>query len=226
MNRKFRIAVIVALSTLLFVMPVAAMGNGNVKGEVIAIAADSFTMTTNKGETLTVLAPVGFDLASIAVGDSVLVRGDRDGDTITASTIKLVGGDDDGDEIEAEETEEAEVDSDGEGSRATNSAFCAEDKQEKAHPMAVSIAETYALTEDEVIAHFCAGHSFGAIMLALVTGDIQGISYEDVLTSRAGGQGWGQIWKAAKLVGSESDGASPPGHYKRPPHAGSGNPNK
>jgi hypothetical protein len=226
MKRNLKIAIIVALSALLFALPVAAMGGGNVKGEVTTIGADSFTMTSNKGETLTVYTPVGFDFTSIVVGDSVLVRGERDADEITASTIKVVGGDDEDEteEGEAEESEEAETESDGDGSLATNSAFCAEDKQDKPHPMAVSIAETYAVMEEEVIGYFCEGHSFGAIMLALVTSDIQGSAYGDVLTSRASGQGWGQIWKEASLFGNENDGASPPGVFHRPEHAGSGKP--
>ena len=222
MKRKMKIAIIVALSAMLFALPVAAMGSGNVKGEIFAITADSFMMTTNQGETLTVFTPDGFDFTSIADGDSVLVRGDRVGDEITASTIKVVGA---GDEDEPEETEEAEVENEGEGSLADNSAFCAEDKQDKTHPMAVTIAETYGVTEEEVTGYFCAGHSFGAVMLALQTVEIEGGSVADLFASRAAGQGWGQIWKDLRLIGSESDGASPPGHLKRPAHAGSGNPN-
>ena len=90
--------------------------------------------------------------------------------------------------------------------------------------MAGSIAETYGVGEEEVIGYFCEGHSFGAIILALVTSDIQGGDYSEVLAFRAGGQGWSQIWKELNFVGSEHGGASPPGWFHRPDNAGSGKP--
>lgn len=221
MKRTLRIAAVVVLAALLFVLPVAAKAGGNVKGEVTAVGADSFTILSNKGETLTVNTPDGFDISTVEVGDYVLVRGELvEEGVINASTIKEVGGGDD-DEGEGDETE-----SEGEGSLADNSAFCAEGKQDKTHPMAASIAETYGMSEEEVSAYFCEGYSFGAIMLAAQTSDVLGGDVGSVLASRAVGKGWGQIWKDLKLVGRDGNGAAPPGQSSsnRPDDAGSGKP--
>ena len=221
MKKHILLASIFTALMLIFVMPVAAMGNGNVKGEISDISGDQITILTNKGEVLVITAPAEFDTTSLSVGDSILVRGTLTGEgTMDATTIKVVGGD----EEDEEEAEDTEVEDAGEGGLAENSAFCAEDKQEKQHPLAVSIAADYSLVEEDVMTLFCEGHSFGAIMLALITGEIQGLDYIEVLASRAAGQGWGQIWKGLGLIGNPDAGTSPPGLLKRPEHAGQGKP--
>jgi hypothetical protein len=40
-------------------------------------------------------------------------------------------------------------------------------------------------------------------------------SPDDLLISRASGNGWGQIWKELGLIGSEKEGHSPPGQLKK-----------
>jgi hypothetical protein len=59
-------------------------------------------------------------------------------------------------------------------------------------------------------------------MLAIKTSQLEGAtaSVDELLTSRADGNGWGQIWKGLGLIGSEKDGNSPPGLLHRPDHAG------
>ncbi len=224
MKKQITVAILALVLTLAFAIPASAMGNGNVKGEITEINADQITLLTNKGEVLVVTAPLDFDTSTLAVGDNILVRGTSTGEgTVDATTIKLVDADDDKDEEETE-SEEIEGEDDGEGGLAEHSAFCAEDKQEKQHPLAVSIAADYGLVEEDVMTLFCEGHSFGAIMLALITGEIQGLDYNEVLASRAAGQGWGQIWKGLGLIGNPEAGTSPPGLLKRPEHAGQGKP--
>ena len=103
-----------------------------------------------------------------------------------------------------------------------NSAFCAEGKQEKPHPLAPKMAERFGVTEEMVMGYFCEGYSMGAIMLAIKTRQLEGMTDTpgDLLASRAAGNGWGQIWKELGLIGNEKEGHSPPGLLKRPDHAG------
>jgi len=127
-----------------------------------------------------------------------------------------VGGKGDDNEIEDEiekETHEGFND---------NNAFCAEDKQEKPHPLAPSIAERYDVAEEMVMGYFCEGYSIGAIMLAIKTSQLDGIdaSPGDLLANRAVGNAWGKIWKELGLIDKEKDGHSPPGQLKKPKHAG------
>jgi hypothetical protein len=71
--------------------------------------------------------------------------------------------------------------------------------------------------------YFCEGYGMGGIMLALKTRDLLDGSDPDLgelLERRAQGEGWGQIWKGLKLIGSEKEGHSPPGLLNRPDQAG------
>jgi len=124
-------------------------------------------------------------------------------------------GDDDLDE----DKDENEVDDDDleEGSKL-NSAYCKDGKQEKPHPLAAKMAKRYDVTEDWVMGYFCNGYGMGAIMLALKTSQIDGIAADPdfLLTERANGVGWGNIWKNIGLIGSEREGHSPPGLLKKP----------
>jgi Na+-transporting NADH:ubiquinone oxidoreductase subunit NqrF len=107
MKRKLITTIIVALLALAFALPVAAMGNGNIKGEITAVTADNITILLNKGEVIVVSVPLGYDTSGLLIDDSVLVRGTVSGEgTMDATTIKVVGG---GDDDETEEGEEAET---------------------------------------------------------------------------------------------------------------------
>jgi len=103
-----------------------------------------------------------------------------------------------------------------------NSAYCAEGKQDKPHPFATKMAERYGVSEGWIMGYFCDGYGMGQIMLALKTGEIEGIGAdpEILLDERANGLGWGVIWKGLGLIGSEREGHSPPGLLKRPDHDG------
>ena len=101
-----------------------------------------------------------------------------------------------------------------------NSAFCADGRQEKPHPLAARLADRYGVTEGWVMEYFCGGYGMGQIMLALKTSEIEGIDVDadTLLAERANGIGWGNIWKKLGLIGSEKDGHSPPGLRKKPDH--------
>jgi hypothetical protein len=186
----------------------------NIKGQVTDIDGGALTIESNKGETFVIAIPEGLDISDIQLGDSVLVKATaaEDGSWVAVS-IKKVGPRSDGDEVEKPE-----------GFRV-NSAFCAEGKQDKPHPLAPKIAQRYYVSEEWVMEKFCEGYSIGAIMLAIKTSQIESVTAtpDGLLADRSAGTGWGLIWKELDLIGSEKNGHSPPGLLKKPDHAG---PNK
>ena len=128
-----------------------------------------------------------------------------------AESIKLVGNGNDKRDNDEEKTEGFKE----------NSAFCADGKQVKPHPLAPKIAERFGVSEEMVMSYFCDGYSIGAIMLAIKTSQVEGMtaSPDDLLADRAAGHGWGLIWKELGLIGNEKNGQSPPGLLKKAEHA-------
>ena len=220
--KKLLIATILVLMLSLLVVGSAFAKNDkiNIKGEVTEVGAVTITVLSKKGVTSVITVPDGFDLTSIQVGDLILIKGriGEDG-SVAAESIKVVGNNnnkDDGNKGQAE------------GGKQNNE-FCAEDKQEKPHPLAVKLAERYDVTEQWVMGHFCDGYSMGVIMLALKTSQLDGVlvDADTLLAERADGNGWGQIWKEMGLIGSEKNGHSPPGLLKKPEdHPGNKNKDK
>ena len=179
----------------------------NIKGEVITIVDATLTIETSKGEKFVITIPEELDVSDIQEGDSVLVKATAaDDGSWVAVSIKEVGAGSEGDD-EAEDHEGFQE----------NSAFCADGKQDKPHPLAPKLAERYGVPEDWVMEKFCEGYSIGAIMLAIKTSQIEGITYtpDELLTKRDSGTGWGSIWKELRLIGSEKEGHSPPGQLKK-----------
>lgn len=238
--------ILVLMMTLLVVGPAAAQkGKINIKGEVTAIGGGSLTVQNNKGETYVITVPAGIDVSSIQVGYSVMVKANAgEGGGWEAESIKIVGGtseSDNGDgemevedeeqeneEVETEDEDEVEVEAEDKEDKEKsegfkdNSAFCAEGKQDKPHPLAPKIATRYGVPEEVVMGYFCEGYSIGAIMLAIKTSQLEGVTADtgELLANRSTGNGWGQIWKSLGLIGSEKKGHSPPGLLKKPDHAG------
>ena len=98
-------AILMLLLALLVPGPAFAKNDKiNINGEVTAKGDGTITVLSNKGETFVVTVPAGFDLDSVQVGDSVLVKGHTaDDDSVIAESIKLLGNgndEDDGDEDE------------------------------------------------------------------------------------------------------------------------------
>ena len=146
MKKKLIPLILALLISLLVVGSASAKKNKlNVKGEVTAISPTSLTVNSNKGE-FTISIPATVDVSGIEVGDDVLVKavGGDDGSWV-AESVKVIGqgGDDD----EKEEKEEKNEDK-AEGKK-DNSAFCAEDKQEKNHPLAAKLSERYDVEDEE-----------------------------------------------------------------------------
>ena len=220
MKKTFIVTIMVIIVALLAVSTAAAQkGKINIKGKVTAVDANAGTLTveSNKGETYVISVPAGIEMSAIQVEDSVLVKASSsDGGGWRAESIKKVGkGSGVGNDSETEADKEKP-----EGFK-DNSAFCADDKQEKAHPLAPKIAERYGVEEGLVMMYFCDGYSIGAIMLAIKTSQLEGDTGPgDLLANRAAGNAWGQIWRELGLIGNEKDGHSPQGLLKKPDHAG------
>lgn len=201
---------IVLMLALPAVGAVSAQNNKlNVKGEVLSLEGGVLTVESNKGETIEIAIPADFDLPDIETGDSVLIKGvaGEEGGWV-ASAVKVLGQDNDaGDEM---------------GGFEINSAYCAEDKKDTPHPLAVKIAERYGFSEELVMTSYCQGYSIGQIMLAIKTSQMDGVdaSPEEILGSLESGIAWGQVWKDMGLIGWEKNGNSPPGQLKKPDKVG------
>ena len=208
MKKIMVVALLVLVLAALAAAPALAKpGQVNIKGEVMALGTGTLTIQTAQGETVTVTLPAGFDPTTLAVGDWVMVKGSLQPDeSILAVWVKEIGPRSDDD------------DEDGVG--RMNGAYCSGAKLDRPHPVAVKLAESYGVTTEWVMGHFCSGHGMGAIMLALKMGDGEVAKADALLAKRASGMGWGQIWKEEGLIGSEREGESPPGWLKKPDHAG------
>jgi hypothetical protein len=211
----FTIFSVILLAALL-VAPAAAK-NSIYNGTVQSINSwtNTIVLLTNKGETMTVLLPEGFDLSTLAEEDQVLVKGilQEDG-SVTAVQVLILETEEAEDTTDTEEPEEEETQ---EGNKAEDSAYCNGSK-DVPHPMAAALADKYGVTTDWVMGYFCNGYGMGEIMLALKTNQINGADAETLLAQRAEGQGWGNIWKELKMVGNERDVKTPPGQLKKLEH--------
>jgi len=214
MKKTLVATTLVLLIALLAVGPAYAQKNKiNIKGEVTAMDDGTLTVASNKGETYTITIPDAMNVSTVRVGDSVLVKATAgEGGNWVAESIKLVGNGNDKSDNDEKEMPEGFKE---------NSAFCAEGKQVRPHPLAPKMAERYGVTQDWVMERFCEGYSIGAIMLAIKTSQVEGMTArpDDLLAERAAGHGWGLIWKDLGLIGSEKNGQSPPGLLKKAEHA-------
>lgn len=213
MKKTFVATTLVLLIALSAVGPVYAQKNKiNIKGEVTAMENGTLTVASNKGETYTITIPDAMNVSAVQVGGTVLVKATAgEGGTWIAESIKLAGNGNARNDNDEEKTEGFK----------DNSAFCADGKQVKPHPLAPKIAERFGVSEEMVMDYFCDGYSIGAIMLAIKTSQMEGVtaSTADLLAERAAGNGWGLIWKELELIGSEKNGQSPPGLLKKAEHA-------
>ncbi len=203
MLKKTIFAVLAALMALALAAPaLAAPGNKVIKGEVTVVGGSTFTVLTQKGETVEVIPPAGFDLATLKVGDMVMVKGRLQPDgKLAAEWVKMPGmsADDDMDKPE--------------GSKDM-SAYCS-GAQSQPHPVAAKLAEKYGVTVEWIMGYFCQGVGMGQIMLALRTAQVTGGDPAALLAQRSEGKGWGEIWKESKLIGSEKSIQTPPGWLKK-----------
>jgi hypothetical protein len=211
-NMKKGIAIgllVVLLASLVAVPALAKPGKATIKGQVVAVGfSGSLTIQTQRGEMVEVILPDGFNIESLVEGDWVLVKGFWSDGKLEAEWIKKIGP------FQREEDPETT------GAGKMNGAYCSEGKQVKPHPLAVRLEDMFGVTQEWVMGYFCNGQGMGAIMLALKMRDAHEADAEVLLAERAGGKGWGQIWKEAGWIGSEKEANSPPGLLKKPEQAG------
>ena len=205
--KKFSLIFTLAILLAVFATSLASAQSkmGNVKGAVSSYdeLEGTIEILTNNGDTYVVLVPEGFDFESLKEGTLLHIKGwFNDEGQILADWIKESKGG--GDK--------------GEGNKA-DSAYCSGGK-DKSHPLAVGIEEIYGMSVEDTMLYFCNGYGFGQIMLALQTKELKGVDVSETLEARKDGKGWGQIWKELKLIGQPGEASSPPGHLKRPAHAG------
>jgi hypothetical protein len=230
MKRILTIASLVAVLILLSATVAFAQGKANIKGVVTSVNTDgTITVTLSDGSSITVHPPAGETYDASLVGTMVHVKGDHNTDgSIQADWVKPADADDDADDDDDDgnpqgkgkgldkNKNKGDDDDDDDGGKET-SAYCGGDK-DNAHPFAAGVAETYGVSEDEVMGFFCQGYGFGQIMLAIQTQKMEGVSSSvgAMLAARKDGMGWGQIWKDMGIVGNKDHGKSPPGLLKKP----------
>lgn len=221
-NRLMLSFVLVIVLSLAITGAVSADRGGNPKGTITAIdeATQSLTLETDDGP-ITVYLPDNFDYSTIAVDMYVVVRGDWDGeDVIYATTVRETTPEDEAEDDDDADDDDADDDDDSESNGEPQNVYCS-GRKDNAHPLATALAETYDLSESEVMNMFCNGFSFGEIMLALQTQQMNGTPAADSLAQRQNGQGWGQIWQEAGLIGNAEQG-TPPGQVDKPVNPGHG----
>ncbi len=178
---------------------------------------------TETGEIVlyTIQMPEDFDFTTLTVGDTVDVTS-----LLNEEGSELLSGPED------ELTEEG------------GGFYC--ENLDVPHPTGNSLAETYGVTYEEVMEWFCgsgtsegedeepesgeeSGHKvgFGQIMLALHTAESSGESVDELLSRRAAGEGWGQIWQDLADQEDQDAGAgdsensdTEPGNSNKPDDAG------
>ncbi|MBG0786714.1 MAG: hypothetical protein H0S79_16580 [Anaerolineaceae bacterium] len=206
MKKTLTSLLLVLLIALMTVGSVSAQKNKiNLKGEVISFDGSVLVVESNKGETVEVVIPEGFELPELVPGDTVVVKADAgEGGEWIAESVKLVGHQN---TEENQETYEY---------RFTN-AYCVDGKKETNHPLAAKIAERYGIDEETMMTYYCQGYSIGEIMLALKTSQMEGVeaSFEDILAGLDGPDAWGQIWQDMGLIGWEKNETPPPGQLKK-----------
>lgn len=211
MRRISPILVVMALLVLIPVGTVLGKPATKIKGTITELGEESMVLDTKDGP-VTVIYPDDYDPSELATELVVMVEGSwLNDEDFKADAIKIL---DDQDEVEEEDLDDEQEDEDA-GSTSQN-AFCTGGK-DKLHPLAAKIAERFdgMATEEQVMAWFCEGHSFGQIMLALMTQKFDDSDPEELLMLHKNGTGWGTIWKEKGLIGNEKEG-TPPGHIIKP----------
>jgi hypothetical protein len=227
MKKILTIASLVVALVLLSATVAFAQGKANIQGEVTSVNGDgTITVTLADNSSVVVHPAAGETFDASMLNTMVHVKGDHNTDgSIQADWVKPAGAADDDDDDgngngkgkgKGQEKNKNKGDDDGNGGKET-SAYCSGDK-DKDHPFAAGVAETYGVSEDEVMGYFCQGYGFGQIMLAIQTQKMEGVSSSvaAMLAARKDGLGWGQIWKDMGIVGNKDHGKSPPGLLKKP----------
>lgn len=223
MKRKILfLPLVVIVAMLITTTAFAQTGKGNPTGEVTAIdsAAGTLTMLTAGGEELVVTLPGDFDYSTVEVGMVVTAKGEWTETGFDAEWVKPSEAEGEGEDADTGGEGESSNGGAGEAEPQGNAygeggIFCAGGKEEP-HPMAEKIAQDYGVSAEWVMSQACEGHGFGGVLMALQTQEVTGQGADALLEKRSHGQGWGQIWKDAGIVGNPHADNPPPGLLKKP----------
>lgn len=206
---------LILLLTLALAGPALAAEEFEATGTVVSVGTDSFELQTEDG-VVTVIPPGDFDLSALLVGDLVEVEGEIEDGVVTA--FKVVN--------ETEHEDEEDEEEDGEEGDDEGSFYC--ENPEETHPVIGGMAERYESSYAEILGYFCgdeqSGYGLGEIMLAFQTASAMGEgSAADLLAQKTELGGWGKVWQALGLIGSQREPGPPPWAGGPPPWAGGGN---
>lgn len=65
------------------------------------------------------------------------------------------------------------------------------------HPVATALAESFGVSDAEIIGWHCAGFGFGEIARAYLLADASGVAVQTYFDQKSSGRGWGQIVREA-----------------------------
>jgi len=84
MKKTLLTLILMLIAAVLVVGPASAQnGMVYIKGEVISVGDGTLIVNSYKGETFVVTVPTDFDIASIAVGEIVLIKGSVEQSVVT-----------------------------------------------------------------------------------------------------------------------------------------------
>ncbi|MBL8117677.1 MAG: hypothetical protein JNJ78_09130, partial [Anaerolineae bacterium] len=193
------IAIVVMVATALFGMAILpGMAQDEVVSEgdlTIVTGAVQFISTGDIVVAGVVIAPASaFIPADLEEGDLVIISGVM----LEDGTLRALSFEYFDDESEPEVTPEATPEATAE---ATPEATPVVDCGGNVHPVATSIAATFDVTYEEVMALHCAGNGFGNIVraYALAEASEDGVTAADLLARHQSGEGWGQIMRESDV---------------------------
>jgi hypothetical protein len=167
-----------ASSSLIVADTVEILAEVDLTGQITAVdtVAGNFTLLLSDGTSLTVLPPAGFDLATLTVGNFVMVHGAVFEGTLYATNVALVPQ---------------------KGALPPKDAvFCTNTSRQ--HPALSNLAATYDAPYAELLNFFCIGRfGVGEIKLALqASAALDGeMTAGEILALKVQLGGWGQVWK-------------------------------
>ena len=152
----------------------------------IDLAGGGFQFQAEDGTLFNVVAPPGYNLETLAEGDTIVVIGMWEGDTILASGLSTL------------------FPGDGEGVK--EGFYC--QNLGSFQPTGLRLSTTYGLFYQEVMSWFCVNSfGFGEIKNALRASQMLGdaLAPADLLAMKEEMGGWGKIWQSWGLKGSKKE---------------------
>ncbi len=185
--------------------PVAVEGNLTIVTGAVSFAADGSIVVAG----VTIAPAGGFNPSTLQTGDIVIVTGVLlPSGTLQAISLELFDDEPEQPEVTPEATAEMTPEATAEFTPEPTAEVTPEATPEATaeptaaptcgnpnHPVAQSIAATFGVSYEEVMALHCAGNGFGEIVRAYTLAELSegGTTAEDLLERHKNGEGWGKI---------------------------------